>query len=74
MARRRAGRYVALVPGSVLRFATERFALRALPIRLPETHAAIAIVTLKNRTLSPIARLFVACAREVAKPVARWLA
>jgi DNA-binding transcriptional LysR family regulator len=68
------GRYVALLPGSVLRFSAERFALRALPIRLPSAHAPIAIVTLKNRTLSPVAQLFVECAREVAKPVAKALA
>jgi DNA-binding transcriptional LysR family regulator len=67
------GRYVALLPGSVLRFSAERFALRALPIRLPPAHAPIAIVTLKHRTLSPVARLFVECAREVAKPLAKSL-
>jgi DNA-binding transcriptional LysR family regulator len=68
------GRYVALLPGSVLRFSAERFALRALPIRLPPANAPIAIVTLKHRTLSPVARLFVECAREVAKPIAKALA
>jgi hypothetical protein len=29
------------------------------------------IVTLKNRTLSPVAQLFIDCAREIAKPLAR---
>jgi len=29
------------------------------------------IVTLKNRTLSPVAQLFIECAREVAKPLAK---
>jgi hypothetical protein len=32
------------------------------------------IVTLKNRTLSPVAQLFIDCAREVAKPLAVDLA
>ena len=68
------GRYVALLPGSVLRFSAERFALRALPLRLPPVNAPIAIVTLKHRTLSPVANLFVECAREVAKPIAKSLA
>jgi DNA-binding transcriptional LysR family regulator len=68
------GRHVALMPGSVLRFSAERFALRALPVRLPPANAPIAIVTLKNRTLSPVASLFVECAREVARPIARSLA
>jgi hypothetical protein len=31
----------------------------------------IGIVTLKNRTLGPVARLFVEHAREVAKPLAK---
>jgi len=67
------GRYVAVLPGSVLRFSAERFGLRALPIRLPATRASISIITLKGRTLSPVARVFSECAREVAKPVAQWL-
>jgi hypothetical protein len=29
------------------------------------------IVTLKNRALSPVAQLFIDCAREVAKPLAK---
>ena len=68
------GHYVAVLPGSVLRFSAERFRLRALPIPLPETRASVSIVTLKGRTLSPVARVFAECAREVAKPVAQWLA
>jgi hypothetical protein len=30
------------------------------------------IVTLKNRTLSPLAVRFIACAREVAKSLPKW--
>jgi DNA-binding transcriptional LysR family regulator len=67
------GRYVAVLPGSALRFSAERFGLRALPIALPETRASVSIVTLKGRTLSPVARVFAECAREVAKPLAQWL-
>jgi DNA-binding transcriptional LysR family regulator len=67
------GRYVAVLPGSVLRFSAERFGLRALPIPLPETRASVSIITLKGRTLSPVARVFAECAREVAEPVAQWL-
>ena len=67
------GRYVAVLPGSVLRFSAERFGLCALPIRLPPTRASVAIITLKGRTLSPVARVFAECAREVAQPVAQWL-
>ena len=67
------GRHVAVLPGSVLRFSAERFGLRALPIRLPATRASVSVITLKGRTLSPVARVFAECAREVARPVAQWL-
>jgi DNA-binding transcriptional LysR family regulator len=67
------GGYVAVLPGSVLRFFAERFALRALPIRLPTTRASVSIITLNGRSLSPVARVFTECAREVARPVAQWL-
>jgi len=36
-------------------------------VNLPTTVRPLAIVTLKNRTLSPVAELFAACARETAK-------
>ena len=45
-------------------------ALRALAVDLPMSHVPIGIVTLKNRTLSPVARLFIEYARELAKPLA----
>jgi hypothetical protein len=52
---------------SVLNFYRDRFALKQLPIKLPAPAWPIAIVTLKNRTLSPVAERFIGCAREVAK-------
>lgn len=45
--------------------------LKALPIELPAPTFASSIVTLTNRTLSPVARLFIDVAREVTKPLAR---
>ena len=44
--------------------------ISCLPIKLPRSRPPIAIVTLKNRTLSPIAELFIQHARELAN---RWL-
>jgi hypothetical protein len=55
----------------VLRFSAETFGLKALPIRLPAPDAPVAVVTLKNRTLSPVAKLFVDCAREVTRETRR---
>ena len=64
------GRFITAVPGSVLRFGIERSLLKILPVELPRWQLPISIITLKNRTLSPIAQLFIDCAREVAKPLA----
>jgi hypothetical protein len=33
-------------------------------------HRQMGIITLRNRTLSPLARLFINCARETAKALA----
>jgi DNA-binding transcriptional LysR family regulator len=45
-------------------------AIKALPIELASAHRSVGIVTLKNRTLTPVAQLFIDCAREMAKPMA----
>jgi hypothetical protein len=42
-----------------------------LPVELPTARRPNGIVTLKNRALSPVAKLFIDCAREVAKPLAK---
>jgi len=40
-------------------------------IQMPMSSMPNGIVTLKNRTLGPVARIFIEHAREVAKPLAR---
>jgi hypothetical protein len=42
-----------------------------LPVKLPLASIPIGIVTIGNRTLSPVARLFIECAREIAKPLTK---
>ena len=64
------GRFLTVVPGSVLRFGAERTLLKALPVELPNWKLPVAVITLKNRTLSPVAQLFIETARAVAKPLA----
>jgi DNA-binding transcriptional LysR family regulator len=64
------GRFLAILPGSYLKFNGKRFGLKSLPIKLPVPRQPAGVVTLKNRTLSPLAQLFIKCAREVAKPLA----
>jgi DNA-binding transcriptional LysR family regulator len=63
------GRFVGHFGEGLVYFFAKRFAVKKLPIELPLAPFAMAIVTLKNRTISPMAQLFIDCAREVAKPL-----
>jgi DNA-binding transcriptional LysR family regulator len=65
------GRFLAVVPAGILRFPATNPSIRMLPVELPSTRWPIGIITLKHRTLSPLAQRFVAVAREVAKPLAK---
>jgi DNA-binding transcriptional LysR family regulator len=65
------GRFLALVPISVLRFGAGRPELKVLPVELPPLVQPVAITTLKNRMLSPAAKLFIDGAREIAGSSAR---
>ncbi len=63
-----AGPYLSMFLGSVVRrMMADRYAIRALPVDLPASSFSARIVTLKNRTLSPVVERFLACVREVAK-------
>jgi DNA-binding transcriptional LysR family regulator len=64
------GRFLAIASESVLRFGGWESAIKVLPIDLAAKAGAVGIITLKNRTLTPVAQLFIDCAREVAKPIA----
>jgi DNA-binding transcriptional LysR family regulator len=68
------GPFLGIFPGSLLRFGTNLPPLKILPMELPIPPLPVGIMTLKSRTISPVARLFIDCAREVAKPLAqhRW--
>jgi DNA-binding transcriptional LysR family regulator len=59
------GRFVGLLPSSVARFSASRAGLRILATDLPAPRVATAIITVKNRTLSPLAELFIDSAREI---------
>ena len=65
------GRFIALMSGSVVQFNAKRFALKILPVKLPPQGPAIGVVTLKNRTIGPLAKRFIECARRVASPLAK---
>ena len=63
------GRFLSIFPTSSLRFSAQRAELKVLPVELPMARVPNGIITLKNRALSPVARLFIEHAREVAKPL-----
>ena len=58
------------MPASLLRFGANLPRLKVLPVDLPVPSWPVGIMTLKNRTLTPVVQLFIDCAREVVKPLA----
>lgn len=61
------GRFLSVLPNSVFRYNAKQWSLKALPVDLGVKPRAVAIITLKNRTVSPVVRLFVEHVRAVAK-------
>ena len=55
----------------VMAFNAKRFGLKALPIKVLIPPRPVGVVTLKNRTLSPLAALFIDCARAFSRPFAQ---
>ena len=63
------GRFLTMVSGYTLRLPGRHASLKALPVELDHARGTIAIITLKNRTLSPLAELFIKTTRAVVKPL-----
>jgi DNA-binding transcriptional LysR family regulator len=63
------GRFIAVLPGSILRFNPGLYSLKELPLDVPMPQLPALIVTLKNRTLSAPVERFIGCAREVVREV-----
>jgi hypothetical protein len=61
------GPYLSMVPRIVSQFPPKNQLLKVLPINLPGTARPLALVTLKNRTLNPLADLFAQGARSAAR-------
>jgi len=64
------GHCLGLLPASLLRFGTNIPRLKVLPVNLQVPPWPVGVLTLKNRTLTPVVKLFIDCAREVVKPLA----
>ena len=65
------GRFVGVLPGSLLRLSGKRLSLKALPIELPIEPRPLGVITLRNRTLNPVASLFIDSARTLTRPSAK---
>lgn len=63
------GSHITTLPNSTLRVYGERFALKALPVDLPAQSWPAVIVTLKNRTLSPVVERFIQHVRDFTRPM-----
>jgi DNA-binding transcriptional LysR family regulator len=62
------GRFVGMLPTSVAQFNAKR-RLKISPIELPASWLAAGVITVKNRTHSPLGTLFVDYARNGAKSI-----
>jgi len=68
------GRFVTLLPTSILKFHGKDLPLKSLSIALVSQPRPVGIVTVNSRTLSQVAQLFITSTREVAKSLERELA
>jgi DNA-binding transcriptional LysR family regulator len=53
------GRFLTVLPSFMLRVRDQRLRLKALPIALPNAPMPIGLITVRNRTLTPTAQLFI---------------
>jgi DNA-binding transcriptional LysR family regulator len=65
------GQYLGVHGRLFLHFIPPSVRLKVLPVEFPVAAPPISVITLKGRTLSPVARLFLDFARQVIKPLAR---
>jgi len=59
------GPFITVLASSWVRINAQRYALKVLPVELPDRPSPVAIVTMKNRTLTPVVERFIRCAHEV---------
>ena len=65
------GRYLTMVPRYWVLLPRRNPMLRVLPVEFPNTRLKVAIITLKNRSLSRATELFIDSVRALTKPLAR---
>jgi DNA-binding transcriptional LysR family regulator len=65
------GRYLTMVPRYWVLLPRRHPSLRILPVEFPHTRLKVAIITLKNRSLSRATELFIDSVRALTKPLAK---
>jgi DNA-binding transcriptional LysR family regulator len=60
------GRWLGLVPASVMRFGGKDMKLKVLPVKVPTPPSPVGFIIVKDRTLTPLAERFIECTRKVA--------
>jgi DNA-binding transcriptional LysR family regulator len=65
------GRFLSVAPASTMLMSGKRLGLKAVPVDISIRASPIGIITLKRRTISPVAQLFIDCARKLAGALAR---
>src|SRR5262249_56242697 len=63
-------RFLTVVVSFSLLLARKHPGLKALPVKLPDIRQPVGITTMKNRSLSPVAQMFLESVRELVKPLA----
>jgi DNA-binding transcriptional LysR family regulator len=60
------GRWLGLVPASVMRFGGKEMRLKVLKVETVSPPAPVGFITVRDRTLTPLAGRFIDCARKIA--------
>lgn len=61
------GRYLTVLPDSVLRYNAKQWSLKALPIDLAMKPMCVTLISVKGRTVSPVVGFFIQQVRSMAK-------
>jgi DNA-binding transcriptional LysR family regulator len=65
------GNFLGVLPRSLLYFGANLVSFKVLPLDLPARPGPVGIMTLKNRTPSPLAQFFIDHVRDITKSLAR---
>lgn len=65
------GRFLTVIPEFLLALPSRDPSLKALPVELTGARRTMRIISLKNRSLSPLAELFIDSMRGLARPLAK---